>query len=101
MKETLEVIEAWKASEARGEPAVLATVVQVAGSAYRRPGARMLFASGDRRIGLVSGGCLEEDLAERAAGLGTGDDPLTVVYDMRSPDDIVWGLGLDTSLSYV
>ncbi len=27
MKETLEVIEAWKASEARGEPAVLATGV--------------------------------------------------------------------------
>jgi xanthine/CO dehydrogenase XdhC/CoxF family maturation factor len=72
----------------------LATVVKVAGSAYRRPGARMLMPSGGEPLGMVSGGCLESDLAERAKGVLASGEAQTVVYDMRSPDDIVWGLGL-------
>jgi xanthine/CO dehydrogenase XdhC/CoxF family maturation factor len=73
---------------------VLATVVRVEGSAYRRPGARMYFPDGRAPVGLVSGGCLEADLAERAARVRESDGARVVVYDMRSPDDIVWGLGL-------
>jgi xanthine/CO dehydrogenase XdhC/CoxF family maturation factor len=76
------------------QPAVLATVVRVEGSAYRRPGARMLIASDGTTTGMVSGGCLETDLADRAQAVLRGGSPRTVVYDMRSPDDIVWGLGL-------
>ena len=75
-------------------PAVLATVVRVEGSAYRRPGARMLIESDGTAVGMVSGGCLETDLAERARDVLEAGSPRTVVYDMRSPDDIVWGLGL-------
>ncbi len=75
-------------------PGVLATVVRVEGSAYRRPGARMFFPDGGTPVGLVSGGCLEADLAERAAALAPGAAAEVAVYDMRSPDDIVWGLGL-------
>ena len=40
---------------------MLATVVRVVGSAYRRPGARMLLLSGGESVGVVSGGCLESD----------------------------------------
>lgn len=76
------------------QPAVLATVVRVEGSAYRRPGARMLIAADGTSTGMVSGGCLETDLAERARAVLRERRPRTVVYDMRSPDDIVWGLGL-------
>ncbi|NIM01771.1 MAG: XdhC/CoxI family protein [Acidobacteria bacterium] len=75
-------------------PAVLATVVRVAGSAYRRPGARMLIDADGRTEGMVSGGCLETDLADRAGDVLRAGASETVVYDMRSPDDIVWGLGL-------
>ncbi len=75
-------------------PAVLATVVRVEGSAYRRPGARMLISADGATEGMVSGGCLETDLAERAREVLEQGGPQTVVYDMRSPDDIVWGLGL-------
>lgn len=75
-------------------PAVLATVVRVVGSAYRRPGARMLIAEDGGTTGMVSGGCLEADLAERAQEVLLEGESQTVVYDMRSPDDIVWGLGL-------
>ena len=54
----------------------------------------MFLVEGGAPVGLVSGGCLEEDLAERAVRVLAEGRPETVVYDMRSPDDIVWGLGL-------
>ncbi|QQU06520.1 XdhC family protein [Moraxella osloensis] len=46
--------------------AVLATVVSVEGSAYRQPGARMLILADGQSIGMVSGGCLEKHLVQRA-----------------------------------
>lgn len=79
---------------AAGGAGVLATVARVAGSAYRRPGARMWFPPDGDPVGMVSGGCLEADLAERAADVAATGRATRVVYDMRSPDDIVWGLGL-------
>lgn len=52
------------------EEAVLATIVQVEGSAYRKAGASMLFKKNGERIGLLSGGCVEEDLSQRISELG-------------------------------
>ena len=46
--------------------AVLATVVSVEGSAYRQPGARMLILADGQSMGMVSGGCLEKHLVQRA-----------------------------------
>ena len=46
--------------------AVLATVVKVEGSAYRRPGARMLIPQFGQTVGTISGGCLEQDLTRKA-----------------------------------
>jgi xanthine/CO dehydrogenase XdhC/CoxF family maturation factor len=88
------ILEACNEAQHRGTPAVLATVVRVAGSAYRRPGARMLFRPDHPPVGLISGGCLEEDLALRSEEVLQSGQTRTVIYDMRSPDDIVWGLGL-------
>jgi len=77
-----------------GSGGVLATLVTVEGSSYRRPGARMLIAEGGVRIGSISGGCLEEDLLERSARvLATGKSEL-VVYDTTAENDLVWGVGL-------
>jgi xanthine/CO dehydrogenase XdhC/CoxF family maturation factor len=80
---------------APGNPSsVLATLVTVEGSSYRRPGARMLVTSDHIRIGSISGGCLEEDVLARAhAVLATGRAE-TVVYDTTSENDLVWGVGL-------
>ena len=94
MSELSRILEACAEARREGTPAVLATVVRVLGSAYRRPGARMLFRPGRPPVGLVSGGCLEEDLALRTSDVLDSGQARTVVYDMRSPDDIVWGLGL-------
>jgi len=78
----------------RGEIAALATVMRVVGSAYRRAGARMLLASDGSRVGLVSGGCLEADLAERARPVLATGRAVTVTYDASSDEDLIFGLGL-------
>jgi xanthine dehydrogenase accessory factor len=72
----------------------LATVVSTEGSAYRRAGAWMTIDPDGRRQGQVSGGCLEADLAERAAAVLAGGVAEVVTYDTRHPDDLIWGLGL-------
>lgn len=72
----------------------LATVVGVEGSAYRRPGARMLITESGETTGTISGGCLERDAAERAARLTEAHSARVVEYGTRGDEDIVWGLGL-------
>jgi xanthine dehydrogenase accessory factor len=79
---------------ASGEPFVVATVVRVSGSAYRRPGARMLFTRERWIAGSVSGGCLEHDLLEKGWWKTRDGKPALVTYDARSEDDLGWGLGL-------
>jgi xanthine dehydrogenase accessory factor len=77
----------------RGESLVLATVTHTLGSTYRKAGAQMLIAADGRAAGLLSGGCLEADLMERARSVLTGQ-PVVVHYDTRSSDDLLWGIGL-------
>lgn len=75
------------------EPAVLATVVRVQGSAYRGVGARRLVARDGRAIGLVSGGCLEADVARQAWRLTEGGAAAVIRYDSADPDG-EWTFGL-------
>lgn len=77
----------------RNEPLVLATVFETAGSTYRKAGAHLLIDSAGEYAGLVSGGCLEGDLALRAGRVRESGTAEIVGYDMRGPDDQLWGLG--------
>ena len=72
---------------------VLATVVATAGSTYRKPGARMLIMADGSYLGLLSGGCLEADLKLHALQVLESGVPRAIEYDMRGPDDILFGLG--------
>ncbi|BBM82946.1 XdhC family protein [Candidatus Uabimicrobium amorphum] len=74
--------------------AVLATVVHIKGSTYRRPGARMLVTESQELVGAISGGCLEEDVRKKSQQVLEENHVQLVTYDMMSDDDIVWGLGL-------
>ena len=74
--------------------AALATVVSVEGSSYRRPGARMLITENEETTGVLSGGCLERDVCERAQKVMRTGAPVVVRYDTTNKDDVVWGLGL-------
>jgi xanthine/CO dehydrogenase XdhC/CoxF family maturation factor len=86
--------EFYLAHRARHAPLVLATVVGTTGSTYRKSGAQMLIAGDCSSAGLLSGGCLESDLAERAKGVLENGSAAVVEYDTRSSDDLIWGLGL-------
>jgi xanthine/CO dehydrogenase XdhC/CoxF family maturation factor len=89
------ILELFERERAAGRPLVAAIVVATTGSTYRKPGAWMLFAASGERAGLLSGGCLEGDLGERAARLLAAGRRLELAsYDSRSSDDPVWGLGL-------
>jgi xanthine/CO dehydrogenase XdhC/CoxF family maturation factor/CTP:molybdopterin cytidylyltransferase MocA len=76
-----------------GEPLVLATVVATRGSTYRKAGAQMLIGTGGRYAGIVSGGCLEGDLAAHAASVLETGAPKLVQYNNGGDDDLLWGLG--------
>lgn len=93
MTETQAIIDAYRRAAAENAGAALATLVRVEGSAYRRPGARMLVTEKGRTTGVLSGGCLERDVCERAAKVIETGEPVVVRYDTTSDDDIVWGLG--------
>jgi xanthine dehydrogenase accessory factor len=87
------VLDACGRIQRQGTRAALATVVCVEGSAYRRPGARMVVGEDGRTTGSVSSGCLERDVCERAARVMARGQPELAVYDTRNEADIVWGTG--------
>ena len=78
----------------RGEPLAVATIVSTLGSTYRKAGAQMLIAADGAVAGLLSGGCLEGDLAAHALTVIESGQPKIVEYDTRGSDDLIWGIGL-------
>ncbi len=78
----------------RGEPLVLATVVETRGSTYSKAGALMLIDANGVFQGMLSGGCLEGDLAIRARTVADTGRPAVVSYDLSGDDDELWGLGV-------
>lgn len=94
MKELQSIIDASKAIDQRGVQAALATVVNVTGSTYRRPGARMLIAADGQTVGSVSGGCLERDVLNQAQRVLQYNTARVISYDSTSEDDIVWEFNL-------
>jgi len=79
---------------AAGRALALGLLVHTAGSTYRKPGALMLIAANGEYSGLLSGGCLETDLREHARSVIVSGEPRAVHYDLRTPDELLWGLGL-------
>lgn len=94
MKELQAIVAQFELSGRQGKTTALATVIEVRGSTYRKPGARMLITQDGYTVGAISGGCLEADVCERAQQVITSGQATVVTYDTTSPDDIVWGLGL-------
>src|SRR5579864_1384375 len=87
------ILPLWNELENSGTDYVLATVVAVEGSSYRRPGARMLLAGDGRRAGTVSGGCLEAEVVKRAWWL-TSNGPVVERYSTLEDDgDLPYGSG--------
>ncbi len=66
MTDLQRILPLWRKLEAERTDYVLATVIAVEGSSYRKPGACMLLAQDGSRAGTISGGCLEAEVARRA-----------------------------------
>lgn len=79
---------------ARGEPLVLVSVVATSGSTYSKTGDQMLVDQNGVGCGMLSGGCLESDLAVRAQVVLESGNPQSVTYELAAGDDDVWGLGI-------
>ncbi len=87
MTELQRLLLAYDRYRAEGRACALATVVDVAGSAYRRPGARMLVTADGQLAGSISGGCLEGDARRRARQCLAQGRPTLITYDSTDPDD--------------
>ena len=87
MTELERLLLAYDEHRAAGRACALASVVDVAGSAYRRPGARMLVTDEGQLTGAISGGCLEGDARRRARRTIRQGRPTVVTYDSTDPDD--------------
>ena len=94
MSEIDTILDEAAARRSRGERVALATVVSVRGSSYRRPGARLLVPESGPPVGLISGGCLEEEAARLARRAIDLDGPVLVTIDHSAEGDELWGMGL-------
>jgi xanthine dehydrogenase accessory factor len=61
----------------------LATLVQTEGSTYRKPGARLLVDSDGGTLGVLSGGCLEEEIARRGQKVIADASPVLLSFDTK------------------
>jgi xanthine/CO dehydrogenase XdhC/CoxF family maturation factor len=92
MKELAQILAAAQRLRREGRPFALATVVKINGSTYRRPGARMLISEEGATCGTISGGCLEQEVAQQAFAVLEGGRPQVLPFDL-SDDDLILGYG--------
>jgi xanthine/CO dehydrogenase XdhC/CoxF family maturation factor len=94
MREIVAIVNAYDEAKAQGIPCVLATVVHVEGSSYRRAGARMLVDENGMMTGAISGGCLEGDALIKALHALHQDRNKLVSYDTSDENDAIIGAQL-------
>lgn len=87
------VLAAARELRAAGRAFALALVVEAEGSTYRKPGALALVPDDGRRVGVISGGCLEPGLVALAREALARAEPRDAVFDTRSDDDLLFGSG--------
>ncbi len=73
---------------------VLATIYKTSGPCYRKSGAMMLFSSQGEQLGMLSGGCLESDIAINARKVMQSGKSMLVCYDGSDEDDVSFHLGI-------
>lgn len=94
MKDFKAIVREYKKINFDKHQAAMATVVNVRGSSYRSPGARMLITDDGRWVGSISGGCLEGDALRKARQVIISKTPTTVTYDTREESNQNLGIGL-------
>jgi xanthine/CO dehydrogenase XdhC/CoxF family maturation factor len=85
MRDVLPDIEKWRA---HGEKVALATVVSMAGSAPRRPGAKLAVSESGELSGSVSGGCVEPAVIHAAQEVIKNGRPQILEFGITEEDNI-------------
>lgn len=81
MKSLLDIVA--RVESAPASPWALATLFRTHGSTYRKPGTRLLVAPDGSTTGVLSGGCIEEEIGRIGIGVIAGGGPIFVSYDTR------------------
>ena len=77
------IVENYRLAKEQGIKTVLATVVDLEGSSYRKPGVRMLILENGTMIGAVSGGCVEKDILRQSSSVFKSGISKMMTYDGR------------------
>lgn len=88
MHEIDKLIAACRSIIDAGKRGAVITVVGTVGSTYRRAGARAVIDEDGRATGLVSGGCVENDLQVRRF-----TETTVITYDATREGDMIFGFG--------
>lgn len=83
LHELKEIIQQAVINQKKGLKNVLATVVHLEGSSYRKPGVRMLISEDLNSVGAVSGGCVEKEIIRRAQSVFVNEKTKVITYDGR------------------
>ncbi|KAA1245954.1 XdhC family protein [Aquimarina sp. RZ0] len=78
-----EIINAYQKASKKGIRAVIATVVDIDGSSYRRPGVGMLLLENGEMIGAVSGGCVEKEVFRQSQSVFASGTAKIMTYNGR------------------
>jgi xanthine dehydrogenase accessory factor len=72
-----------RVAENPSRPWALATLVQTEGSTYRKPGARLLAEPDGSTLGVLSGGCLEEEIGRHGQMVIADRAPVLLSFDTK------------------
>lgn len=78
-----EIIKEFELAKANGLTSVLASLVFLEGSSYRKPGVRMLLIENEKMVGALSGGCVEKEIQRQARSVMNSGEPKLMLYDGR------------------
>ena len=81
MKALQQIIQ--RVAENPAQSCALATLVQTQGSTYRKAGARLLVDPDGGTLGVLSGGCLEEEIGRQGRDVIRDGSPLLLSFDTR------------------
>ena len=95
MREILADLDRWGEQK---EEIALATLIRVRGGAPRRPGARLCLTRTGKMAGSVSGGCVENDVYERAVQVLDSGQPVVASYGISDELGIEVGLSCGGSI---
>lgn len=77
------ILKEFERAEKQNIRTVLATVVALDGSSYRRPGVRMLIREDGESVGAVSGGCVEKEVINQSRSVFKNGIAKMMTYDGR------------------